>query len=157
MENNKIIPRFSNFRNLMDIWDEQLIKEADEASIKSFLDTNNFIMYFSFKDNKKEKKRYFGTNEDNRILYSRLKNPSKDDSIDPKEVFTAVDIEKAIESSSTMNQENIDSFSRGFDKSSMKSIKIVQQDDIINHFKDKIKNPPKSHKEDDSENVLNDE
>ncbi len=153
--NNQPSPAFSKFRELLDLWDKNLLEEADTSSIRAFLDGNRFIMYFVFKSDKT--KDIFGTDEDNRIIFSRLKNPNKNEPIDPDEVFTAINIKKALSSEDGLNDETIISFSRGFSKKDLKKIKIVDQDFVIKKMKHIIKKDPKVHKNDEKEILSDDE
>ena len=56
-ENNIQTPGFSKFRELLDLWDKQLIKEADESSIRSFLGANNLLLFFIYVDTDQETKK----------------------------------------------------------------------------------------------------
>jgi hypothetical protein len=154
--NNQSSPAFSKFRELLDLWDKNLIEEADTSSIRAFLDGNKFIMYFVFTSDK-EAKEIFGTDEDNRIIFSRLKNPSKHEIVDPSEFFTAINIRKALNSEEGLNDETMISFSRGFSKKDLKKIKIVDQDFVLKKMKNIIKKDPKVHKNNEKEVLSDDE
>jgi hypothetical protein len=117
---------------------------------------NKFIMYFVFTSDK-EAKEIFGTDEDNRIIFSRLKNPSKHEIVDPSEFFTAINIKKALNSEEGLNDETMISFSRGFSKKDLKKIKIVDQDFVLKKMKNIIKKDPKVHKDNEKEVLSDDE
>lgn len=147
-ENNIKSPGFSEFRKLLDLWDQQLIKEADESAIRSFLAANNFLLFFVYTekiDKNKSIKRLYATDEDNRILFSRMKDPKERSKIDKMEVFTAVDLKKALKSHGGLDDQNKVTFSRGFNKETLNNIKVVDEDYVVSHLKKFIKkNPPTS-------------
>ena len=125
MKNNNSTPGFSKFRELMELWDNHLVKEADETSIRTFLESNLFIMFFTYREKSpdgKIKTHYFATDEDNRIVFSRLKNPNKGEVLDKTEFFTAVDLIKALKSKEGLNSDNMATYSRGFGVKNLKNI-----------------------------------
>jgi hypothetical protein len=75
---------FSNFRELLDTWD----KNQEKLNNKVFLEDNGLVFFF-----KKDKKLY-GATENNRLIFSRMKNPEKEDEKWAKEAtFSAIDLE----------------------------------------------------------------
>lgn len=147
-ENNENYPAFSKFRELLILWDNQLIKEADESALRSFLAANNFLLFFIYEEKvSKEKsiKKLYATDEDNRIIFSRMKDPKENKKIDRMEVFTAVDLKKALKSQGGLDDQNKVAFSRGFNKESLKNIKVIDEDFVVKHLKKYLtKNPPTS-------------
>ena len=159
-ENNIQTPGFSKFRELLDLWDKQLIKEADESSIRSFLGANNLLLFFIYIDTdqetKKKIKTLYGTDENERILFSRMKDPKERNKIDNMEVFTAMDLKKAMKSSAGLDDENKTTFKRGFNKNSIKNIKVVDEDYVVEKLKNYLKGNPKVQKGSD-EVILSDD
>jgi len=159
-ENNIQTPGFSKFRELLDLWDKQLIKEADESSIRSFLGANNLLLFFIYIDTdqetKKKIKTLYGTDENERILFSRMKDPKERNKIDNMEVFTAMDLKKAMKSSAGLDDENKTTFKRGFNKNSIKNIKVVDEDYVVEKLKNYLKSNPKVQKGSD-EVILSDD
>lgn len=159
-ENNIQTPGFSKFRELLDLWDKQLIKEADESSIRSFLGANNLLLFFIYIDTdqetKKKVKTLYGTDENERILFSRMKDPKERNKIDNMEVFTAMDLKKAMKSSAGLDDENKTTFKRGFNKNSIKNIKVVDEDYVVEKLKNYLKSNPKVQKGSD-EVILSDD
>jgi len=159
-ENNIQTPGFSKFRELLDLWDKQLIKEADESSIRSFLGANNLLLFFIYVDTdqetKKKVKTLYGTDENERILFSRMKDPKERKKIDNMEVFTAIDLKKAMKSSAGVDDENKTTFKRGFNKNSIQNIKVVDEDYVVEKLKNYLKTNPKVEKGSD-EVILSDD
>ena len=60
-------PAFSSFRELITIWDDYLLREAEEAKLNALLD--NFVLFFE-KD-----KNIFGATEESRVIFARKKKP----------------------------------------------------------------------------------
>lgn len=93
--------------------------EANENEIRGFLSANQFVMYFSFKDTKTKKDQLYGAKEDDRIAYSIIKNPRKDDPVDKYEYFGGINLEAAIKDPNNMQQ-------RLFTKDDIKNVHIIE-------------------------------
>lgn len=106
-------PAFSDFRYLMDLWDEAQEKDKIEA----MLGANQLIFFF------KKNGTMYGAPESSRLIFARMKNPDKDT---PKTYlddasFMAINLTKAAQGS----EEKI-----VFDKADLKDIKIIDQDEV---------------------------
>jgi len=80
---------FSNFRALLDRWDEHVSGEK----IQTIIEDNGFVLFLKKDDF------IYATTEDGRLTFARMKNPDPDD---PKgymksATFTATNLTKAIE------------------------------------------------------------
>jgi len=64
-------PGFSDFRSLMDLWDEQLEK-AERDKIRSMLEVNGFVFFF------KKGNEFYAAGEDSRLTFARMKNPDEE-------------------------------------------------------------------------------
>lgn len=81
-------PGFSDFRNLMDTWDVHLaMQEMDQ--VHALLNGNGFVFFF------KKKGELFGTGEDGRLTFARMKNPDDDDPVEDAS-FTAISLDAAV-------------------------------------------------------------
>jgi hypothetical protein len=94
-------------------------KEATENDILGFLAGKGLSMFFKFKDKNTGKQHLYGSNEDDRIAYSIMKNPRKEDPVDKYEYFGGVDLEAAVKDPSNMQQ-------RPFTKGDIPSITIIE-------------------------------
>ena len=91
-------PAFSSFRELIDIWDKNIIiedkkKAEKQGKVKNIIDGKNLIMFFKKGDS------IFGAPEESRIVFARMKNPDDDDM--PEDwgddaSFSAFDLVKAL-------------------------------------------------------------
>lgn len=117
-------PGFSKFRHLMDIWDNYLLEQDNENIIRSLIDNNGLIMFFQKDDN------YFGTGEDGRIVFAKIKSQDEDmpDGWDEEATFTACNLSKAIEGEASQHI---------FSKNDIKKLKIVNQEEVIDKLKNK--------------------
>lgn len=62
------------FRSLMDNWDQSIIKEMKHQNIKMLIDGQNFLLFFRYKDN------IYGTTEQNRVAFSKMRHPDEETS-----------------------------------------------------------------------------
>lgn len=69
-------PAFSSFRHLMDIYDNFLEQEEKTKIAKKFIEKNNLVLFFKF-DNE-----YFAAPEESRIIFSLMKKPDQETSLD---------------------------------------------------------------------------
>jgi hypothetical protein len=122
-------PGFSDFRDLMDKWDEaaRLFKESD-------------LCLFFRKDGS-----LYGATETGRITYARMKNPeSKEDvSWGNEATFAAYDLEKSADGKKSMSV---------FGKSDLKSMEMVTQEEAEKELEKKGKKMP-AISEDDREAI----
>jgi hypothetical protein len=78
-------PNFSNFRSLLDLWDN--IK--DKFNNKCLLEDNNLIFFF------KKDKVLYGASENSRLTFARMKNPDSDEKEWSKDAtFSAYSLEE---------------------------------------------------------------
>ena len=110
-------PAFSDFRHLMDLWDES--QEMDK--VEAMLSANQLILFFKKNGN------MYGAPESSRLVFARMKNPDKDT---PKTYvdeanFMAVNLTKAVQG----EEEKV-----VFGKSDLKDIKIIDQDEVKKLF-----------------------
>jgi hypothetical protein len=118
-------PGFSDFRELMDKWDNT-----------SRLFTESDLCLFFRKDDT-----LYGATETGRITYARMKNPeSKEDENWSKEAtFSAYDLEKSADGKNTMSV---------FGKSDLKKIEAISQEDAEKELEKKGKKMPAISEED---------
>ena len=111
-------PAFSSFRYLMDIWDQQL----HEENLKDLLDNSNLIFFFS------KKGEIYGAPEQSRLVFAKLKCDPKDDDSGWREEanFAAINIKNAI------NGEQVQKL---FTQKDLKSIKVLNKDDVYKKLK----------------------
>ena len=119
---------FSDFRCLMDAWDEarRLMVEGD------------LCLFF------RKGGRLYGAGESSRITFARMKNPeSKEDREWRKDAtFTAYDLEKTADGSETMSV---------FSSADLPDMKIVDQDEADKVLKKKGKRVPSVSGSDDED------
>jgi dGTP triphosphohydrolase len=115
---------FSEFRELLDIWDNN--KEKLDA--KCLLEDNGLVFFFK-KDNK-----IYGATENNRLAFARIKNPEKEDKKWADEAsFTAVDLEDSNLSKNVFSQKDLE------------NIEVIDQEEVEKKLEKKgkkIPNPP---------------
>lgn len=76
MENkyfNTQSPGFSNFRGLMDTWDNFCVIQEQRDKISDLLDRHELSLFFKKGDD------YFGAPETSRIIFAKLKNDDDED------------------------------------------------------------------------------
>jgi hypothetical protein len=108
-------PGFSDFRSLMDLWDEQLEK-AERDKIRAMLDSNGFVFFFK-KDNE-----FFAAGEDSRLTFARMKNPDEETDKDwgKDAAFKGVSLNAALTGEKKLSM---------FYLKDLKSIKVLDQED----------------------------
>lgn len=116
---------FSKFRSLMDIWDEYIIEQKNEDNIKSIIEEKELIMFF------KKENEYYGTSEDGRIIYAKLKNPHEKmpEGWRKEANFTAFNLTKLIQGETIQNI---------FNYKDLKKIKIIDEKKLIEKLKNKM-------------------
>lgn len=113
-----MLPTNHTTMNFKNFFDTVAKKEATENDILGFLASNGFSMYFKFHDKNTKKSHIYGGTEDDRIAYSVMKKPRKEDPIDKYEYFQGVDLESALKDPNNMTQ-------RPFNKSDIANIEII--------------------------------
>ncbi len=101
---------FSEFRQLLDLWDHNLNKQK----IESFIDTNDLVIFF-----KKDEQIYAG-GEDARMMFARLKSP--EDKSDSDSGFTALNFAEAVKGNNVQQV---------FSAKDLPNIEIISQEDAI--------------------------
>lgn len=115
-------PAFSSFRELITIWDDYLLREAEEAKLNALLD--NFVLFFE-KD-----KNIFGATEESRVIFARLKNPDKElpDGWEDEASFSAQNLTKTVAGEASQHV---------FQKSDLKNIQIIDREKALQKLKGK--------------------
>ena len=112
----------SNFRDILDIWDEYLVENEIDNKINSIIDSQGFIMFFKKED------AIYGATEDGRLVFAKMKHP--DDEMpsgwEEEASFSAHDISKLIKG------ENAEHLFRNED---LKKLKIMDREDAIEALK----------------------
>lgn len=109
---------FSQFRQLLDLWDEEVQKSQENKEIEKIVDSNQFLLFF------KSKGSIFGTGEDGRVTFARIKNPD-DDTItgwDEEANFAATNLTKLVQGEQS---------SSVFSQKDLKDIKVLDKDKVI--------------------------
>lgn len=102
----------------MDIWDEYLFQEDVHSQVESMIDAAGYVFFFKFG------KELFGTGEDNRIIFARMKNPDKD-------------MPKNWEEDASFSADNLNKNIKGqpgtqvFHKTDVDKVKIVDRDKVV--------------------------
>lgn len=101
-----------NFKNWF------VTEEEKDDSVKHILDSHGLVFFFSKGDD------YFGTGEDGRIVFARIKNPDDEtpDGWEDEASFTACNLEKLIKGQPCQSV---------VDRDSIKSIKVMDQSDVV--------------------------
>jgi len=116
-----------------DFFDQVVKNEAHENEIRGFLSANQFLMYFKFYDKNTKKNQIYGSKEDDRIAYSIMKKPKKDDVLDNYEYFGGINLEAALKDPTNMHQ-------RLFTKEDIVNINIIENINDVIKTLSKIKN-----------------
>jgi hypothetical protein len=103
--------------------DRQSEDGAKEKRIRQTLDAEGFIFFFKKGDE------YYGTGEDGRVVFARIKNPDEEDPEGWRDeaTFTAVNLNKLVHGETSQ---------RLFSKRDTKGLKVVDQDDVVAALKD---------------------
>lgn len=105
---------FSSFRELLDRWDNWLIKEDEEERVRTLLDGNELLMFFKKGDD------YFGAPEESRLTFAKMKDPGDDMPMDGAS-FMAINLARTVMGEPTKVV---------FNNKDMKQIKIVDRDEV---------------------------
>jgi len=122
---------FSNFRELMDLWDNYVFNETVENELEKFLDHKEIVMFFIYpksKDKKSKTRKLYGTTEDGRLAFAKMKSPNPDDPPRAEDNFQAFDLETLITNSD--EPEDMQRI-KIFNKQDLNKIKIVSKDFVI--------------------------
>lgn len=108
-------PGFSDFRSLMDLWDEQLAKQ-DRDRIRAMLDSNGFVFFF------KKEGEFYAAGEDSRLTFARMKNPDEeaDEEWGKDAAFKGISLNAALEGEKRVSM---------FYMKDLKAIKVLDQED----------------------------
>ena len=82
MQDKRYSVQFSEFRNLMDVWDNYVFVETVHNELEKFLTHKEIIMYFLYPvrhGKLKKKVRLYGATEDGRLAFAKIKSPNEDD------------------------------------------------------------------------------
>lgn len=97
---------FSTFRDLIDLWDEQVEKYQKERQIRNLVDGQGMLLFFKCNGD------IFGAGEDGRVVFARIKNPDKEDKEWGEEAsFSALNLTKTVageRSSSIFGKKDLD-------------------------------------------------
>lgn len=108
-------PAFSNFRQWMDLWDEQ----EGIMKVKSILENNGLVLFFQ------KGKEIYGAPESSRVTFAKMKNPEDEEDMpdgwEDEANFAAFDLLKAL-----MGQR----IQVIFNKKDMNGLKILDQDAV---------------------------
>lgn len=117
---------FSNFRQLMDLWDNYVFSESVHDELEKFLTHKQILMTFVYPYSKKNKKskesKLYGATEEGRLAFARLKSPNPEDPNDMQDSFSGLDLQALIS-----NSDESDEVQRIkiFNKDDIKKIKII--------------------------------
>ena len=106
----------------MNDWDDQLLKEADEDKLNALLDGLGLVLFFE-KD-----KEIFGSGEDGRVVFAKLKNPDDDlpSGWEDEASFSAQNLSKVVKGEMAQHV---------FNKESLDEIKIIDRDKAFEELK----------------------
>ena len=101
-------PQFSDFRNLMDTWDEATNNQKKKDKLKDLIQGNGLILFF------KKGKTVFGAPEESRLAFARLKEEGHDGT------FIAFKLEDALKGKSVKAE---------FGKDQLDEIQIIDREE----------------------------
>jgi hypothetical protein len=141
MENNKKYSvGFSEFRNLMDLWDNYVLKESTENEIEKFLTNKQILMFFKYPVDKNGnlnkndknfiKPKLYGATEENRLSFAKIKHPNPEDLEPAIETFSGIDL-KALMDGGEGEDDDFEKI-KIFNKKDMKKIKVISQEKAVN-------------------------
>lgn len=113
-------PAFSNFRETLEKWDHYCLKE----NIEDFLDKNQMIFFFKRGDD------VFGTPEDGRLIFAKLKS-DEDDSFRDEAQFMAMNLLKSLSGDPVQSM---------FGHKDLDTIKVCDREDAVKL----VMSPPKT-------------
>jgi hypothetical protein len=126
-------PHFSNFRELMDLWNEA----EPILNLKVLLESNGLVLFFK-KDNK-----IYGAPEQSRLTLARMKNPddSSDEEWSKEANFSAYDLEDSTEGKFKKVM---------FGHKDLEKIKIIDQEKAEKELSKKDKKMPEIDEEEEN-------
>lgn len=107
---------FDEIIKFQELWDEYLLKEDIKNRILALLDGQDLILFF------KKDQDIFGANEENRLIFAKLKEKKENEFWKNEASFMAINLSKAIEG------ENVKSV---FNKKNLKEIKVIDHDEAL--------------------------
>lgn len=114
---------FSKFRQLMDCWDQHLMQENRQNELNDLFDKHDFTLFF------KKDKQIYGTPEDSRVVFAKLKAGDKLDAMmaGKKEdiKFLAFNLTKAMKAKEDESIEHL------FGKEDINKIKVISREKAI--------------------------
>jgi len=122
-------PGFSDFRSLMDLWDEQLEK-SERDKIRSMLEANGFVFFF------KKANEFYAAGEDSRLTFARMKNPDEETDEDwgKDAAFKGVSLNAALNGEKKISM---------FYMKDLDSIKILDKEDAYKELTKLAEKKPK--------------
>lgn len=120
-------PGFSSFRELMDLWDEQL-NQQEKQSIKAILDGGGFIFFFKIGND------LYGGGEQDRLQFSRMKNPEDGKKWAKEASFVGVSLDSALHG---IKKQAV------FSYNDLKRVKVIDQDKAYALLVKKAEKEPK--------------
>jgi hypothetical protein len=149
---------FSEFRNLMDLWDNYVFMENIEHEIQKFLDHKQILMFFKYPVGKKHDEseaKIYGATEDGRLGFARMKSPNPEDPEEYQDNFTAFDLKSLL--NHTEDKEEVETI-KIFDRKDLKKIKIMNKEDVVEELS-KSKHPKEieAGDEPEKERILTDD
>lgn len=121
MEVSMNSPNFSNFRPLLDLWDNV----KDKFNKKCLMEDNELVFFF------KKDKVLYGASENSRLTFARMKNPEKEDKEWSKDAtFSAYNLEKDRENETVFGSKDLE------------NIKVVDQEKAQKELNKKGKKTP---------------
>lgn len=123
---------FSEFRQLMDLWDNYVFKESVSDEIEKFLTHKQILMTFLYPVSKnkshKTNPKLYGATEDSRLAFARLKHPNPEDPVDMEDSFSGLDLESLITNSGESDENQRIKI---FNKSDIKKIKVIAMEKAV--------------------------
>ena len=106
-------------REMIDKYDAVLIREQKNRSIKMFLESGGFVMYFEFDGS------VYACNENSRVTYSKIIKPNEegDESWGKEATMTAFNLSNAVRGKPAQEI---------FDYEDMKNISVISKDEAYN-------------------------
>lgn len=119
-------PCFSSFRELMTNCDEFFAEAKNNSKINALFDGHGFILFF------KKGKDVYGSGEDSRVIFAKMKNPDDDlpSNWEEEASFSAYDLKKLLKGESNYHV---------FSKKDLKKIKVIDREkavEILNKIED---------------------
>lgn len=131
-------PGFSQFRQLMDKWDAHCILEEQAKSINDLMNRHGMILFFKKGDD------LFGSPEESRLVFAKLKSNDEDDPMMPgfrdEAKFLGINLLKSMFGDPEDSVENM------FGNQDIPNIHVCDRDDAVNMIMNHKPTPPKKKK-----------